>query len=356
MVKSGWFPSKLQCSARHVRSGLCALATFVALTALSFGQGTSEFNLQTTLFSPPAINAGGNSKSDITVTSNNGFSGTINLSCQVSPTSDTSPPTCMVSPPAVTIDSSTPATATTTVNTTGDTTAESYNITITGTGPATTFTTPTLSLTVLAVEPQFTITVQTSVAPTSVVAGVSAQGVITVNPINGYISPSGTGKGVVLSCATITPLVTIAPVCSFSYPQGDTSLPVEGVAATSTLTISTFGPVITSAAARPKNFYGLWLLFPMIALAGVGAASGKRARRASFLLSFFILSGGLLLLPSCSSSGEVTTSTPNGITPANTYSFTISGVDGNGVISSNAGTTGTTSPTVTLTVTAPTGH
>jgi len=356
MVKSGWFPSKMQWSARHVRSVLCALAVLGTLNALGFGQGTSEFNLQPTLFSPPAINAGGTSRSDITVTSNNGFSGTVNLSCEVSPTSDTSPPTCMVSPAAVTIDSSTPATASATVNTTGNTTAESYDITITGTGPATTFTTPTLSLTVLAVSPQFTITVQTAVAPSSVVAGTTGQGVISINPINGYISPTDPTdpkkRGVYLSCSTISPLVTIAPVCSFNPPNPD----VNGVAVTSTLTISTFGPVITSAAVRPSNFYALWLGLPMLALAGIGAAGGKRARRASFLLSLIVLSGGLLLLPSCSNSGTVTTSTPNGITPANTYTFTISGVDINGVISSNAGTTGTTSPTVTLTVTSPTGH
>ena len=329
------------------------MAVFATLTALAFGQGTSEFNLQATLFSPEAINAGGTSRSDVTVSSNNGFSGTVNLSCQVSPSSNTSPPTCMVSPSSVTIDSMTPATATVTVSTTGNTSALSYDIAITGTGPSTSLTMPALSLTVLAVSPQFTITVQSSVAPSSVVAGNSGQGVININPINGYISPkdpSNANKhGVYLSCATIQPLVTIAPVCSFNPPNPD----VNGVLTTSTLTISTFGPVITSAAARPRNFSALWLWLPMLALIGIGATGGKRARRACFLLSFFVLSGALLLLPSCSSSGEVTTSTPNGITPANTYTFTISGVDIDGVISSNAGTTGTTSPSVTLGVTAP---
>jgi hypothetical protein len=41
------------------------------------------------------------------------------------------------------------------------------------------------------------------------------------------------------------------------------------------------------------------------------------------------------------------------VTPANTYTFTIVGIDSNGVISSNTGTN-TSAPTVTLTVTAPT--
>lgn len=356
MVNSGWFPSKMQWSAPHWRAAFCALALTVMMSAFAFGQGTAEFNLTTTQFSPDAIDAGGTTRSTITVSSNNNFSGTVNLSCQVSPTSNTSPPTCMVSPASVTIDSSTPASATATINTTGTTSALSYDVTITGTGPATTYTTPALSLTVLAVSPQFTITVQTAVAPSSVVAGNAGQGIISVNPINGYTTPSDPSKGVVLSCASITPLVTIAPVCSFSYPSGHTSLPVSGVPATSTLTINTFGPVITGAAAPRTDFYGLWLSLPLVALAGIGAVGGKRARRAWFVLSFFVLGGGLLLLPACSNSGTTSTSTPNGTTPANTYTFTISGVDSNGVVSSNTGTTGTTSPTVTLTVTAPPGH
>lgn len=355
-MKSGWFQSKVQQSVRHARVVFCAVAMLLTVTGIAFGQGTSEFNLQATLFSPEAIDAGGNSKSTITVSSNNSFSGTVSLGCQVSPITDTSPPTCVVSPTSVTIDSSTSAAATATVTTTGNTTAEAYNVTITGTGPSTTFTAPVLSLTVLAVTPQFTITVQTAIAPSSVVAGNSSQGVISINPINGYISPQDPHDpkkaGVYLSCSTINPLVTIAPVCSFSPPNPT----VTGVPVTSVLTISTFGPVITGAAVRPRGFYGLWLALPMVALFGIGAATGKRARRACFLLSFFVLSGSLLLLPACSSSGTVSTSTPNGITPANTYTFTISGVDSNGVISSNAGTTGTTSPTASLTVTAPSGH
>jgi hypothetical protein len=48
-----------------------------------------------------------------------------------------------------------------------------------------------------------------------------------------------------------------------------------------------------------------------------------------------------------------TTTTPNGITPNNAYTFTITGVDANGVISSNTGTTTSVNPTVSLTVNTP---
>jgi hypothetical protein len=67
----------------------------------------------------------------------------------------------------------------------------------------------------------------------------------------------------------------------------------------------------------------------------------------------FVVSGALLLTPACGNNSGTSTTDPNGVTPANTYSFTITGVDTEGNISSNTGTT-TTNPTVSLTVTAPT--
>ena len=69
------------------------------------------------------------------------------------------------------------------------------------------------------------------------------------------------------------------------------------------------------------------------------------------MLSLVVLCGVFILTPACGSN-PTTTSTPNGVTPANTYTFTIIGVDSNGVVSSNT-TSSTTAPTVSLTVTAP---
>jgi len=145
--------------------------------------------------------------------------------------------------------------------------------------------------------------------------------------------------------------VTIPPICSFS-PN-----PVPEGVVTSQLTISTFGPVITGTAAPPHSFYptfwAIWLPLPMLALVGLGAAAGgKRSRKAWGTLALFVLSGTLFLMPAC---GNTSTqkSTPNGVTPNNTYTFTISGVDGAGNVSSNAGS-GSTNPTVSLTVTTAT--
>jgi hypothetical protein len=199
------------------------------------------------------------------------------------------------------------------------------------------------------VTPQFTINVTSTLAPSSVVAGSGAEGVVTVNPINGYISPSD--GGITLACATISPLVTIAPVCSFTYPSGGSSLQVTGSPASAALTVNTFGP-ITTGAHSSRTVFGLWFTVPLLGLAGLGAvASGKRSRKAWGVLAVFVLCGTFFLVPGCGNSSTSTT-TPNGTTPANTYTFTITGVDSNGVVSSNTSST-SSGPIVTLTVTEP---
>jgi len=163
-----------------------------------------------------------------------------------------------------------------------------------------------------------------------------------------YISPGSPTQGITLSCASITPLVTIPPVCSFTQQP----VKVNGTPVTSTLTINTAGPITTGSASTSRSFYSLWIPLPMLALAGLGAAAGgKRTRKAWGLLALFVVSGSLLLMPACGNSSTSST-TPNGITPANTYTFTIVGVDIDGNISSNTNSNGT-NPSVSLSVTAP---
>ena len=322
-------------------------ASLLFACAFSSAAVAQEFTLQASSFDPVAVAPSGTSSSNIQIGSVNGFTGTVNLGCTVTPSdsSITDPPVCTVSPASVTA----PATATATVTTKNDTTTVQYNVTITATSANTTATAGPLPITVLSVTPQFTITVSSTVAPSSVPAGSGAQGTVTVNPINGYVSPTG---GVTLACSSMTPLVTIAPVCVFTYPSGASSLKVTGNPASATLTINTFGPVTTGAARHPRIFYGLWMSLPLIGIVGIGfAVNGKVSRRAWGVLTLLVLGGCLILTPACGNSTTSTT-TPNGITPANTYTFTIIGVDSDGVASSNTSTTGA-GPTVSLTVTAP---
>lgn len=352
MLKSEGSVSKVRRSLAGIPA-MCLLAVCLVLLLAgapgAWAQGTTEFTLSTATLDPQAVAPGGTSSSSITIGAVGNFSGTVNLGCQVnSNQATTSPPVCTVSPTAVTP----PATATATITTTSMTTTVGYGITITGTGPTTTYSAPPLSLTVLAVTPQFTITIQSAVSPTSVPAGSGAEGVVSVNPINGYLSPNN--GGVTLYCSSMTPLVTIAPTCSFSYPTGQTSLPVNGTPATSTLTISTFGATTTQCATfHSRRFYAFWFGLPMLTFVGLGAAAGgKHSRRAFGLMALFVISAGILLMPACGNTNN-TTCTPNGVTPANTYSFTVVGIDSNGVLSSNTGSTTSAGPTVTLGVTAP---
>ncbi|HET7889971.1 MAG TPA: hypothetical protein VFL34_00495 [Candidatus Sulfotelmatobacter sp.] len=362
MLKFESSPVNLTKPKLKIRAARAVLAVFWAITAsltlISAASAQGDFTLQATPFSPDAVAPGGTSFSNVTVGVDpvNGFTGTVALTCQVSaPPVATSIPACAISPATVTP----PASASVTITTTLQTTTIGYGVTITGTATATptdTHTTPPQNLTVLAVTPQFTITVTGPIVPKSVPAGSGAEGTILVNPINGYSTPiiNGSQTGITLSCSSITPLVAIPPVCSFSYPKGQNGLPINGVPATSTVTISTSGPQIIGNAARPKTFYALWIPLPMLALAGIGAAvGGKRSRTAYGLLAMFVISGGLLLLPACSNI-KVTTSALNGITPANTYTFTVVGVDANGVASSNTSSSNSANPSLSLTVTAPT--
>jgi hypothetical protein len=337
---------------------LCGLTAFLTLPVAASAQGS--FTLQAPALSVNAVDPGGSSFATVTVGTLNGFSGAVDLTCQVAPTQPQTivdAPVCTVSPPSVTP----PASASATITTMDGTTTVSYSVTVTGTAASNsqTTTTPALYMTVIDVAPQFTITVLKPVQPTSVPAGNSGVGTIAINPINGYFTPVTTPPtpGITLSCSSITPLVTIPPICTFS----PNPVPVDpgGQLATSQLTVSSYGPVVTTGSVvAPRSFYSrfwaLWLPLPMLGLVGLGAAAGgKQSRKAWGLLGLFVLSGTLLLMPACGGNATNKTSTPNGVTPNNTYSFTISGVDANGVVSSNAGV-GSTNPTVSLAVTTAT--
>jgi hypothetical protein len=345
---------------RAVIVALCGLAAFLTLPVAASAQ--ESFTLQAPALSENAIDPGGSSFATVTVGTLGGFNSAVDLTCQVTPTQPQTivdPPVCTVSPASVTP----PASASATITTMDGTTTVSYSVTVTGTAASNsqTATTPALYMTVIDVAPQFTITVEKPVVPASVPAGNSGVGTIAINPINGYFTPTGQA-GITLSCSSITPLVTIPPICKFN-PNPVTVNP-DGQVAPSQLTVTSFGPVITTTGSvvAPQSFqahlwahfWALWLLpLPMLAVVGLGAAAGgKRSGKAWWLLGLFVMSGTLLLMPACGNV-KTTTSTPEGVTPNNTYSFTISGVDANGVVSSNAGV-GSTNPTVSLAVTTAT--
>jgi hypothetical protein len=341
---------------------LCLWLCAAALPA----QTATDFALTTLPLNPNAVVPGEVSSTNITVgpaVKGGTVTGPVSLTCTVTPVVPITSqffPVCTVSPTTLPTSGGATATINTVAptQTTPGTPTIGYNITITGTDASGSQTTQPLTLTVLSVVPQYTITVQTALQPTSVPAGSGAQGIITVNPTNGYLTPNnadGTKGFIKLFCSSITPLVTIAPVCTFSYLNGTPGLYVNGPGpVTANITIQTFGNFTTPANIPGRKFtYALWLSLPLLGLVSLGAAlGGRKSRKAWGILALFVVSGSLLLLGSCAkANSSLPTANPNGITPANTYTFTLVGVDTNGVGSSNTGVSG--SPTVTLTVTAP---
>jgi hypothetical protein len=177
-------------------------------------------------------------------------------------------------------------------------------------------------------------------------AGNGATATILVTPVAGY---SGS---VTLSCESITPVVLAAPICAFS-PQP--VVIVNGAAPPATLTISTYGTTTdpVAKASRWRIFYAFWWAVPALALIGTGATSAKKGKKGRTTLMGLIflmaVASSLLFLPSCNSTSTTsnTSNTSNLVTPKNTYTITLNGVDANGISPGN--TTGT-GATVTLIV------
>jgi len=315
------------------------LSLFIAAHA-SFAYG-QNFALTPSAFSPPAgVDPGGIATATIILNTPDNYSGLVTLNCTV--TIDqvvTNAVQCLISP-----DSATPA-ATLSLTVTAASQSGTpalpgqYTITVTGASGSETETAP-LFLNVVNVQQDYIVSVSTKINPGTVTAGNGAQATITVTPIASY---TGT---VTLSCLSVTPTVEAAPYCSF---QPATVIVGSGAAPTSVLTINTYGTVQNSAELwSPHAFYALWLGVPGLALLGVGAG-GMRGKKLLGLLLLLAVAGGLLLLPSC---GGITRTSNNNlglITPNNTYMFTLTGVDENGVLPSNS-TSNTDQATVSLTV------
>ena len=340
-------------------TALFCMVLFVgALPALA----ATDFTLTTLPLNPDAVVPGEVSSTNITIApavQGGTIAGPVTLACTVTPVVPiTSPyfPVCTVSPASLTGSGGASATITTVAPTqsTSGTPTIGYNITITGTDSSGSVTSQPLTLTVLSVIPQFSISVETALQPTSVPAGSGAQGIININPSNGYTTP--VGGYITLYCSTISPLVTIAPVCTFSYNTAQGATINGSGPVTANITVQTTGNFTTGANTPSRDLpRALWLSLPLMGLVSLGAAmGGRKSRKALGILGLLIVCGSLLLLFSCAKAkSNLPTVTPNGVTPANTYTFTLVGVDTNGVGSSNTGVSGSVSPTVTLTVTAP---
>ena len=310
------------------------LGLFVlAVSACAFGQ-SADFYLQASSPIPAAVDPGINSSATITLGTTVGYNSAVTLTCATTASgAPVQPDPCAISPSSATP----PALPSLTFNSAGLAPTQ-YTITVTGTSGGQTASVTVNPITVLAVSPEYSLAVQTQISPTSVQAGSGATAVLNITSTDGY-----SGK-VTPGCSAITPLVEPSPVCSFNPSP---VIVTDGTTATTTLTISTTGTMTngTGTAARHAHsriLYALLFPLPFIVIAGLGGV-GRRSRK---WLSFFFLllmTAGLIVLPACNSSNTVNNGDK---TPNNTYVFTISAYDQNGVTAE----TNTTALTVSLTV------
>jgi hypothetical protein len=293
---------------------------------------TADFFLQASPPNPSAVDPGINSSANVTLGSTNGFNSAVALSCAITPVEPANAPTCTVSPASATP----PSSPSLTFTTTGQTPPTQYTVTVTGVSGGQTASVTLNPITVLAVSPEYSLTVATALSPSTVPAGSGATAVLNISSTDGY---SG---NVTPGCSSITPPVEPSPVCSFNPA---TVTVTDGALASTTLTISTTNTkttgttTTTSAKVHWRAFYGLLISLPFVVIAGFWGAGGRRGK----LLSWFCVLGivsGLAALPACNS----TTVNNGNITPNNSYTFTITAYDQNGVSASN------TNVTVSLTV------
>ncbi|HZW96922.1 MAG TPA: hypothetical protein VFF64_28510 [Candidatus Eremiobacteraceae bacterium] len=321
---------------RRAKPSLVFAFVLLLLPAAAYGQ---SFTLTPSQLHPAAVDPGGSATATVELMPTMGFDSVVDLTCTVaSNQGTTTPPVCKVSPTSVTPGTE-GAQLSLTIATLASTPAGTYQITLTGTSGSIAVT-ATLFLNVTDLTEDYTISVlPTTAVPSPVTAGNTANTTVTVAPLGSY---TGT---VTLSCLSVTPVVTGAPVCSFN-PASVTV--TSGTPPTSLLTITTFGttgvPTSTSENRSARRlFYALWLALPALAIIGIGATGNGRGKLMGILMLLAIASG-LIFLPACSSSPKNTAT--NQITPTDTYTFTLSGADEHG-----AGPSTAIPATVTLQVT-----
>jgi len=165
-----------------------------------------------------------------------------------------------------------------------------------------------LAASLTAPPPAYSLSAPQTTTPSSVNAGSSSTATVTLTPANGY-----TGS-VTLTCS-ISPVVSgsSAPTCSF----GSNPVSITNGTASATLIFSTVAPPGRVAAHGFADLRSLrhpapvvarhgtllhasWIVFPGLALIGLGFGSrGSRRRELLGCSLFWMTSASLLLLPAC---------------------------------------------------------
>ncbi len=180
--------------------------------------------------SSQTVTGGSSTSFTVTVTSINGFTGTVSLATYVNPVESQGPTSSLSSPSVNLPTSGSSATLTLTVSTTSSSPPGTYMMIVFGESCLLCGLMHSASATLVIPAPDFSITA--SPASISIRAGSSATFTVTVTSIGGLTGPVSLGS-------TISPTLRKTPTGSLSPPS--VSL-VSGGSATSTLTVSTNRP------------------------------------------------------------------------------------------------------------------
>ncbi len=284
-------------------------------------------------------NAGDSGNSTITVTPADGFTGTVPLTCTVTPAGPNSP-TCGTA--SATITSAAAVTAQLPISTTATTPSGSYSVVVTGTNGSIVAST-TISVSVTPTAQTFTL----SANPTTVaIASQGGSGSTTLTVTPGASGFSGT---VAFSCtvASAPSGASEDPTCSAA------SVTLNGTAAvTTTLNFNTTaqtGKLEMPLGGAFPGWYSMGGGVAMAALLFFGIGAGRRReslgklRILSLALFFAMLAGAAMGCGSGGGGGGGGTG-PTGGTTTGTYTFNVTGTSGTG------STAVTASTTVTVTV------
>jgi subtilase family serine protease len=277
--------------------------------AIAWAASITRFLTSATPLTPASVSAGNSVTSTVTITPQNGFSGTVTLGCTGLPPGAT----CTFNPSTIAGGSGTTQLM---VQTQPNTAAATTTVTVMGTSGVASNSTP-VSLVVTVTAETFSLTSNLTGGTLSVAQGATSDPVnLTVTSSTGFIVTSGSSASTVLPLTYTCTGLPNGATCNFS-PSSTSSQTVVS------LTISTTAPTVGML--RPSNggsqiFYAA-VLPGFLAIMFVG--SRKRSRCGMRVLALIVVLGfSTLWLGSCG--GTTNSSNSNPGTPKGTSTVTVS--------------------------------
>jgi hypothetical protein len=202
----------------NIRASASGITSRNAVLTVTAAPPPPDFKIATSPLAPASVAAGGQAASIITIAPTNGFNGTVNLSCGVTP-AVTQPPTCLLNPNFVNGGSGTSILV---VSTSATTPTGAYTVTVAGSGSANHSTTVSLTVTP---------------TPTPTPTLVSIQGKWTTLP---YLMPNNPVHAVLLRTGEVFMVSGSGDDESLKIYNSTTLDPITGTITTRVMTYDSF--------------------------------------------------------------------------------------------------------------------